>query len=436
MRRQLVEKTRRTSFLSLSHLSFRLALPSRRRLNSLRTANRTPTRRSSKLHAAVMQGSASTEGLEKRGSDGRGGDAAAPSNPTDSLDLDEDPDALSSPPIPAAPEPHAALAILCRKAAAEAVSSINSGEAEDIKDKNSNNDLEATLALGRLALVLSSSSSSSSSPSTSSSSTSTTLREEYLPLLNAALAAAAARRALGAALVQVCRKARTQDGRGPFDDVTLEAAELIDAGGAPVEFATEHGDTPLTVAASGGSPQLVRLLLDRGADPNGNAKACTPPIHAAIEGAGVDAFGEIFGSHGECVRILLEAGADPHARDVPPGQVEAVKQREGGNLNEHWSALHRAALRGLPEICSLLLLPAGGGAGRGRAPEPDVFGPCGQTPLDLAVYRRHSEVVKVLRAAGATGRRPRPRKVGEEEEGKGASSGSFRSSSSRGCVVS
>ena len=78
-------------------------------------------------------------------------------------------------------------------------------------------------------------------------------------------------------------------------------------------------------------------------------------VAAAIEGATVDAYGEIYGSHGECVRLLLEAGADPRARDVPPGQVEEVKRREGGSLNEHWSALHRAALRGLPQICSLLL---------------------------------------------------------------------------------
>lgn len=367
---------------------------------------------------------------KERGSDGRGGDAAAIS--TDSLDLDldlaldddddRDLDALSSPPIPAAPGPHAALAILCRKAAAEAVSSIR----EPRDDGDNGGDLEATLALGRLALVLSSSSTCSSSSCSPPSPTS--LREEYRPLLNAALAAAATRKALGAALVQVCRKARTQDGsRGPLlDAVALEAAQLLDAG-APPEFSTEHGDTPLTVAAAGGSPQLVRLLLDRGADPSGSARACTPPIHAAIEGALVDAYGEVFGSHCECVRLLLEAGADPRARDVPPGRVEEVKRRQreeggGGGLNEHWSALHRAALRGLPAICSLLLASPG--------VEPDVAGPCGQTPLDLAVYRRHSETIKVLREAGARGGKPR-----KEEKG-GSASGSFPSFSSRGCVVS
>ena len=377
-----------------------------------------------------MQGSASREGSEGRGSDGRGGDAAPTTSEPTGLDLDNSlDDALSSPPVPAAPEPHAALAVLCRKAAAEAVSSIKisrklqprEGGESSTNDIEESSDLETTLALGRLALVLSSSSSSSSSSSPPPTSY---LREEYAPLLNAALAASVARGALGHALVGVCRRARTQDGASGPDSlgaVALEAEQLLDAG-APLEFSTEHGDTLLTVAAGGGSPQLVRMLLRRGADPKGSRGACTPPIHAAIEGALVDAFGQRFGSHDECVRLLLEAGADPRARDVPPGRAEEVKRREGGDLNGHWSALHRAALRGLPAVCSLLLASPG--------VEPDVAGPCGQTPLDLAVYRRHREVVEVLRGAGAKGRKPRAR---EESSASGAVPSS---SSSRGCVVS
>lgn len=177
----------------------------------------------------------------------------------------------------------------------------------------------------------------------------------------------------------------------------------------------------------------MQLLLNRGANPKGNGRACTPPIHAAIEGALVDAFGEAFGSHDECVRILLESGADPHARDVPPGrvaeEVEKKQQQDGGgdlDLSEHWSALHRAALRGLPEICSLLLASGA---------EPDVSGPCGQTPLDLALYRRHSEVINVLRgASGAKAKKGKPRK--EEEKSSASGSLPFSSSACGQCVVS
>ena len=182
-----------------------------------------------------MQSRSSNEQQRARGGDGRTGCGAAAALPTstDENDLDDD---LSSPPKPPATAPHAALAILLRKAAAEAVVVSN----EESKGKNSKTiDLEATLALGRLALVLSTSSSSSSA--------SASQREEYLPLFIAALAASLARRALGAALVQVCRKARTQDGVVDGNSIAAEARELLD-GGAPLEFATEHGDTPLTVA--------------------------------------------------------------------------------------------------------------------------------------------------------------------------------------------
>ena len=123
-------------------------------------------------NGSVMQGSASREGSEGRGSDGRGGDAAPTTSEPTGLDLDNSlDDALSSPPVPAAPEPYAALAVLCRKAAAEAVSSIKfsrklqprEGGESSTNDIEESSDLETTLALGRLALVLSSSSSSSSS---------------------------------------------------------------------------------------------------------------------------------------------------------------------------------------------------------------------------------------------------------------------------------
>jgi len=341
---------------------------------------------------------------EGDGSDRKGESHAAAVAGLD-LDLLDLRDLLSSPPLPPPTPPHAALTILCRKVAAEVVSSMSRpGEEEEGRG-----DLEAALAVGRLALVVSSSSSSpSSSTSTSTSSSSppppSSLREEFRPLFNAARAASVARKALGAALIEVCRRARTQDDgrRGPFLSIALEAEQLLDAG-APLEFSTGHGDTPLTVAASGGSPELVGMLLRRGADPGGNERACTPPIHAAIEGASVDAFGKVWGSHAECVRLLLEAGADPNARDVPPGQGFEEEEQQ-----QHWSALHRAALRNLPLICVLLLET-------GKV-DPDVLGPSGQTPLDLAVYRRHSDVVRVLReagAGGAAGRRSRSRSKGD-----------------------
>ena len=124
--------------------------------------NRALARKFVKFDASVMHEVTSREASEECGSDGRGGAAAA--KPTD-LDLEnlenlDDDAALSSPPVPAAPEPHAALSVICRKAATEAVSLIASREQPR---ENNSSDLEATLALGRLAVVLTSSSSSSPS---------------------------------------------------------------------------------------------------------------------------------------------------------------------------------------------------------------------------------------------------------------------------------
>ena len=322
--RKKLDASLSSAFHSSIHLS---RSPRFRRAGTQLQSKRARTRRSLEPDNAVMLRSGSSGEHGRRGSDDAAA-AAAPAANDENENVDLDLDDVSSPPLPADPAPHAALTVLCRKAATEAVLSIIAE-----KSSNESSDLEAALALGRLALVLSSSSSSSPPPPRScenekaspfSASASSSLREEYRPLLNAALAASNARSALGSALVRVCRKAGTQDGLCA-DAVAAEAEGLLQAG-APLEFATEHGDTALIVSASKGCPELVQMLLRRGADPGGNTKSCTPPIHAAIEGANVDCFGEIFGSHGECVRLLLEAGVDPHARDVPRGKWKTSRK--------------------------------------------------------------------------------------------------------------
>lgn len=395
----------------------------------------------------------------KRSNPGAGmDDEAAANDKKPDLDLDRRAVSLSSslscppPPLPPPPSPISALDIVCRRAAAEAVvsSSFSSSAAAATtttskkkhdekklkkllkinKGGGGGDNLERALALGRLALVLSVSS-SSPPPSSPSSPSWSALREEFSPLFSAAAAAAAMKKVLGDALIDACRESCRSSSTNDDDAVAVvvDSCRALVAAGADPEHSTEHGDTPLTVAASSGCPELVSFFLfECGCDPDGSEKACTPPVHAAIEGAAVDCYGKAWGRHGECALLLLEAGADPEARDVPPGRVAEVARLEGGNLNEHWSALHRAALRGLPGVCAMLLGPGGKGGGeegeeeRGGEEEgseaetkgpsvrrrrrrfvedPSVRGPCGQTPLDLALYRRHAAVVEVLRAAGA-----------------------------------
>lgn len=74
---------------------------------------------------------------------------------------------------------------------------------------------------------------------------------------------------------------------------------LLDAGADPTKLPANHriSDTPMTMAARFGRIEILRLFLDRGADPNKMAHS-GPPIHHAR-----------FMKNEEIENILLEAGA-------------------------------------------------------------------------------------------------------------------------------
>jgi ankyrin repeat protein len=63
-----------------------------------------------------------------------------------------------------------------------------------------------------------------------------------------------------------------------------------------------YSTSPLIVAAAGGNAEMVRLLLQRGADPNLDSEQGSPVLFRAAQ----------YG-HSEVVSLLLEAGADPNA---------------------------------------------------------------------------------------------------------------------------
>jgi ankyrin repeat protein len=110
--------------------------------------------------------------------------------------------------------------------------------------------------------------------------------------------------------------------------------ELLDGGADPNEFAPD-GFTPLTLAAFFKHPDAVRLLLERGADVHQrarNERLKVLPIHsAAADGGSV-----------EIVRTLLDAGADVNA--VQPGGFRAIDaSRQEGHEELEQLLLERGA---------------------------------------------------------------------------------------------
>jgi ankyrin repeat protein len=153
----------------------------------------------------------------------------------------------------------------------------------------------------------------------------------------------------------------------------LEAVQCLLAHGADAKAKTPTGFTVLIAAALSGNAQVVALLLERGADPNA---VCTLERGILQTPAGVAASL----GHAECLRLLMAAGADVNV--------------QGGPFQH--TALLGAATTASKETLHLLLAKANRNAKDWR----------GSTALDWAARRGETEMVKMLRAAGAAQSQP------------------------------
>lgn len=117
-------------------------------------------------------------------------------------------------------------------------------------------------------------------------------------------------------------------------------------------------------------PELARMLLAAGADPNavGRHRGYTPLLLAAAY------------NRTDLVRLLLDAGADPNRTSSDPYACCALA----------------ACIGAPPEISlpTLRLLLEGGAS-------PHLFGPSGQSPLFRAIAVNQRPVIEALLAAGA-----------------------------------
>jgi ankyrin repeat protein len=152
----------------------------------------------------------------------------------------------------------------------------------------------------------------------------------------------------------------------------LDAATWLVEHGADVSVRSEAGCTALNGAAVSGNAAIVKLLLDRGADPNvryqepdSNGDFQTPLMNTAWHG------------HAECLKLLVARGADVNVQGGPFGR----------------SPLLCAATTGSEATVRLLL------AHGANVHAQDWLG---DTALDWALRRGHTNIVELLRKASGT----------------------------------
>jgi ankyrin repeat protein len=196
-----------------------------------------------------------------------------------------------------------------------------------------------------------------------------------------------------------------------------EAVELLLNAGAEVNATNRFGVSPFLTAVASGDEQTVRLLLAKGAEPE---VRLGEGFEALLFGGGrTPLMWAAFRGDVPLMELLLAKGAEVNAQEAfgaPLGNaawnnhVEAARLllARGANVNEkeffsgftplHWAA---GSENGDPTLTRLFLDHGAEVNAEGGEPVDAYLG-VPQTPLMLAQLRGETEIVRVLRAAGAT----------------------------------
>ncbi len=155
--------------------------------------------------------------------------------------------------------------------------------------------------------------------------------------------------------------------------------------GADVNYQAPSGETALGLAVNGNFVLFTKELIAAGADVNkrDTSSGRTPLIDAAMNG------------NAEIVRMLLETGADKNARVVLYGQELDENALTAAVNNEHAEIadiLRRAGAEGITP---------GAPSAEAEQAAQNVYNSMGITPLHYALLAGETEKVKELIASGA-----------------------------------
>ena len=78
-----------------------------------------------------------------------------------------------------------------------------------------------------------------------------------------------------------CSEDRREDFRSPISREMVEVVRLLVEQGADVTAKDKNSSTPLHLASSFGSPEIVRLLIERGVDITAEDESRRTPLHLA-----------------------------------------------------------------------------------------------------------------------------------------------------------
>ena len=161
-------------------------------------------------------------------------------------------------------------------------------------------------------------------------------------------------------------------------DEQPDVVNLLLERGADMEILSSRGQTALYMASSLGSAEVVRLLIDHGADVNAECadyedgkEVQWTPLHAAA-----------YKDHPDIALLLLEHGANTEIRS-----------------SQNQTALYVASSRGLAEVVRLLINR--GANVDAKCDGWEEFGYVMWTPLDVASYHGRQEIARVLLEHGA-----------------------------------